>query len=139
MRLVRWAIASILVFVAKQASSDATARKPLRRVVSRLALLGVGLGIIGGVTACIDIATRPPCDPGYVRLIDFQPVVATLGFALAGLFGLVYWRSRRGSHLRLMTGVLVVMLICVAYVDLVAVANVVTHYGQSSDSDCWTF
>ena len=121
-----------------QASSDAPARERLRRVVSGLALLAVGLGGIGAVLVRFDLATRPPCRDGYVRLVDFEPVGAIISLVLAGLALVVYWRSRRGSYLKLITGIGVVVLVCAALVDIGAVANLVHHHGARYD-DCWTF
>ncbi|MDQ1511717.1 MAG: hypothetical protein QOG50_3561 [Actinomycetota bacterium] len=132
-------VSVILVLVPKRAASDVVEREPLRRVLSGVALLAAGLAIIAGAIFCIDVATRPPCEPRYVRLLDLEPVGAVISFALAGLSLVVYWRSRRGSHFKLMIGVLVVLLLCVAYVDLVAVVNVVVHYGKRYDDGCWTF
>jgi hypothetical protein len=115
------------------------AREPLRRVASRTALAAAGLAIIGGGATCIDLATRPPCSAGYVRLIDLEPAVAIVGFALAGLALVVFWRSRHGSHLKLMTAVSAVVLVGAALLCLGAVATLVHHYGQSIDDACWTF
>jgi hypothetical protein len=83
--------------------------------------------------------TRPPCKPGYVRLIDGEPVGAIISLVLGVLALVVYWRSRRGTHLKVFTGVGVVMLLCVAFVDFGAVATLVRHHGARYDWDCWTF
>ena len=86
-----------------------TARTPLRTAVSRMALLALGLGGLGAALFAIDLATRPPCAPGYVRLVDLEPVGPIIGGVLAGLALIVYLRSRRGSHLKLMLAVTVVL------------------------------
>jgi uncharacterized membrane protein len=124
---------------ATSSRSISATREPLRRLVSRLALLAVSLGGIGAAFVGYDLATRPPCEPGYVRLVDLEPVGVILSFVLAGLALVVYWRSRSGSHLKIMTGVSVVVLVCVALFDLGAVATLVHHHGERYDADCWTF
>ena len=107
-------------------------------MASGLALLAVCLGGIGAAVFGFDVATRPPCRPGYVRLVDFEPFGVTLSLVLAGIAVVVLWRSRRGSHLRLITGAAVVVLVCVALVDIGAAMNLVHHHGARYDN-CWTF
>jgi hypothetical protein len=124
--------------VRHQAPSGVSAREPLRRAASGLALLAVGLGGIGAALVSFDVSTRPPCKPGYVRLVDLEPVGTTVSLVLAGLALVLLWRSRRGSYLKLLTGMSVVVLVCAALVDLGAVANLVHHHGARYD-DCWTF
>ena len=133
------AIGVILIVVPDEAAPDALVHEPRRRVVSGLALLAAGLGSVGVALVGFDVTTRPPCEPGYVRLVDLEPVVAFISLALAGLALLVYWRSRRGSHLQLMAGVSIVVLLCVALIDLGAVITVVHRHGTRYDAGCWTF
>ena len=103
-----------------------------------MALLTAGLGVLGAAFVRLDLATRPPCRPGYVRLVDLEPVGALISLALAALAVAVFWRSRRGAHLKLITGAGVVVFLCVALVDVGAVANLVHHHGARYDT-CWTF
>lgn len=124
--------------MANSVVDEVTPRAPLRTAVSRMALVAVGLGGLGAALFAIDLATRPPCAPGYVRLVDLEPVGPIIGAVLAGLALVLYVRSRRGSHLKIMLAVGVVLLLCVAYVDLSAVALLVQHHGAQYDS-CWTF
>jgi hypothetical protein len=124
--------------VPDEASSGALVHEPRRRVVSGLALLAAGLGSVGIALVGFDVATRPPCEPGYVRLVDLEPVGTFISLALAGLALVAYWRSRRGSHLKLMAGVSIVVLVCVALIDLGAVTTIVHHHGARYDAGCWT-
>lgn len=122
-----------------QAPPDVSARERLRRVASGLALLAVCLGAIGAAGFGFDVATRPPCKPGYVQLVDFEPFGVALSLVLAGIALVVFWRSRRGSRLKLITGASIVVLVCVGLLDVGAVMNVVHHHGERYDTGCWTF
>ena len=119
-------------------SSVTPARASLRRTASVLALLAVVLAGAGTILFRIDLTTRPPCKPGYVRLVDLEPAAVYIGIALAVLSGVLYWRARRGTYLRTITCIGVVMLLCIAFVDVGAVGNLVRHHGERYD-DCWTF
>ena len=122
-----------------QASSGAAARVPLRSVVSGVSLFAVALGVVGAALVGLDVVTRPPCEPGYTRIIDLEPVGAFVSLLLAGAALVVFWRSRRGCHLKTLAGVSVVVLLCAAFVDIGAVATLVHHHGARYDSGCWTF
>ena len=71
--------------MANSVVDEVTPRAPLRTAVSRMALVAVGLGGLGAALFAIDLATRPPCAPGYVRLVDLEPVGPIIGAVLAGL------------------------------------------------------
>lgn len=90
------------------------------------------------VASLVWVEVRPPCPPGYVRLVDLGwlvTVVAGAG-ALTGVLALLLVASRR-----LYRTVAVVMCASTALALLVAIGtadSIITDSGHY-DSGCWTF
>src|SRR4029079_10449643 len=82
--------AAILVVVAGPVTPDAAARDSQRRTATRYALTAVVLAGIGAMLMALDLATRPPCYPGYVRLIDVELLGAIVVLALVTISIVVY-------------------------------------------------
>ncbi len=114
-------------------------RSELRQLgAPRLALVGAGIGILGAAIFCIDLATRPPCQEGYVRLLDFEPVLAGICFVLGVLCLLVFQRARRGLNVKVLLIVSIALLIIVTPLAASGIAELNDHHGARYD-DCWTF
>jgi hypothetical protein len=124
--------------VAGPVTPDAAARDSQRRTATRYALTAVVLAGIGAMLMALDLATRPPCYPGYVRLIDVELLGAIVILALVTISIVVYWRARRGRHFQATIGVAAVLILCLAFANLWIVATLVDNSGAQYDS-CWTF
>jgi len=97
------------------------------------------LALVCVVLAVVQLATRPPCPPGYVRLVD----LSWLGVALPAALGVVavslrLWIRRPGPHL-VAAGVaaLLVGLVGLACVGVAVVLH--EQWGSQYDTGCWTF
>ena len=87
----------------------------------------------------MDLATRPPCRDGYVRLVDLQPLALDVSVVLTLAALVLLWRARRGKHLKLIAAISIVVFLCVGLVDLTAFGTLVDHHGSRYDDTCWTF
>jgi hypothetical protein len=85
------------------------------------------------------LLVRGECFDGWVRLIDFGPIVlvlAVLGLA-GGVVGLLA-ASRPGSH-RVLAGVGGLALVPLLLLAFVGVSLAVEDVGARQDPACWTF
>lgn len=104
------------------------------RVAALLDFAACGLWII-------NLAIRPPCYPGYVRLIDLPGVLPEVsGFVgLVSVTGFLVKRKRawkgRGTFAVVVAGVMLVLALVLAVGGIGAVASDQGPY----DNSCWTF
>ena len=126
-----------------QAGPQARAPTASPNLSRRIALCGAWTSTVTWTVAiCVLILwrqTRPPCPPGYVRLIDLAgvlPLIAGAGI-LVGVVSLGLARSPR-SHRTL--AVLVWLSAALAlFIAFEAVALIIAHRGARYDGTCWTF
>jgi hypothetical protein len=112
---------------------------PRRRIALWAAGASVTCWALGLVASLVWLRIRPPCPPGYVRLIDLgcSVAVAVAGGALLGVAGYVLARNRR-----LCRTVAVLMCASTAVALLVVVGTAdtdVTNWGARYDNGFWTF
>jgi hypothetical protein len=113
------------------------------RLARNVALVVIVLAAVALVGLTVDLLTRPPCSPGYVRLIDIEVIMPFV----AGFFGLVAGgllliiRSLKRQQRPVGLWVAVVAMSLVPPTAVLAVAGVVTNTdnGAQYDSSCWTF
>ena len=97
------------------------------------------VGLVAAISSAVALALRPPCPPGYVRLIDLQPawpVVASL--VAAASLAIMVVSCRRGNHPA--RAILSLAAVVVAAILLFGAAHDIALYGGTAyDPNCWTF
>lgn len=99
------------------------------------------LAIVAGVLWLVHLGIRRPCYPGYVRLIDLDPVLPVVAAVVAVTSGalLLLVRSRPAKRRGIARRVAAVVLLVFSVLLVVgAVGSVASDHGRY-DSSCWTF
>ena len=101
------------------------------------------LSLIGVVTWVVDILTRPPCLPNYVRLLDWEVAVPPLLLIISG----ASWAIRSSSEEKVEDGgtpgriaffSAIIMLSIAALFLALSVLMIIRHRSAYDDA-CWTF
>ena len=116
-------------------------RGPAHRKVSIAAcsaLAASGLSFATATAWEVEMATRPSCPPGYVRLLDLDPVARLISGMLAVVSVVVLLASLRYGRRRLLTTIALVLLVLALAGSTLSTMALVYDHSRSS-SNCWTF
>jgi hypothetical protein len=106
------------------------------RLTSTAALV---VAVVGLALSVFGIATRPPCEEGYVRLIDVELAVPVAFTLLAGGAALAMWRAQRSSRPRVVAAVASVFVVLGLGLGVVDTKAIADRRGDETDYGCWTF
>lgn len=112
------------------------------RIGAVLAGAAVSAAILETLLVTAWILTRPPCPPGYARLLDVAPLTIVWAVLTAlPSFGLLVgaFRIRAGSRTWPLRGAAIVLLLLALPLSLLIGLELATVTGQEYDPGCWTF
>jgi len=110
-----------------------------RRLAMWASAAAGALGLVGVAVARVQLSTRPPCPPGYVRLVDLSRLSVEVPGAVVVTAGCLWlWSRRPGPHLP--AAVVAVLLVgLVLLVDVSVALLLGDQWGSQFDPTCWTF
>jgi len=112
--------------------------RPKASIAKASALAASVLSFAATITWTVELATRPPCPPGYVRLVDLDPAARVMSGMLVLVSVGVLLSSLRYRRVRALAVLgLVLFVLALADSAMATVALVYDHSGSASN--CWTF